>query len=196
MNTVRRSKRVHFSKIGARKGSMTTTASQLADEALDAFLDAYPVAATLLGLRSRDDRLTDYSEAGDAATRARISDIANRAREVDAVGPDHDGWVTRAVVRQQAEAFVDRLDARAVEYTVTDNFIAPVADLLFSLPMIGISEPAQADGYLARLAALPDALATIADRHRAGIAAGRLPVRRLAEAAVAHLDRYLASGTG
>jgi uncharacterized protein (DUF885 family) len=190
-----------------------TTATQLADEALNAFLDAYPVAATLLGLRDRDARLTDYTEAGDAATRARISDIAARARALgpaempQAPGPpvgaksrpegsDRDGWVTRAVVLQQAEAFVDRLDARAIEYTVTDNFIAPVAELLFSLPMIGIAEPAQADGYLARLAALPDALATIADRHRAGIATGRLPVHRLAEAAVAHLDRYLANRDG
>ncbi len=167
--------------------------AQLADEALDAFLDAYPVTSTLLGLRGRDDRLTDYSEAGDAATRSRISGIADRARALD---PDHDSWVTQAVVLQQAEAFVDRLDAGAIEYTVTDNFIAPVAELLFSLPMIGISEPAQADGYLARLAALPGALATIADRHRAGIAAGRLPVHRLAEAAVAYLDRYLANRDG
>jgi uncharacterized protein (DUF885 family) len=181
-----------------------TTATQLADEVLNAFLDKDPVTATLLGLRDRDDRLTDYSEAGDEATRTRVRDIAARAGALEAgfdqtddrTGADHDSWVTRAVIQQQAEALVDRLDARAVEYAVTDNFIAPVPELLFALPMTGITEPAHADGYLARLAKLPGAVETIADRHRAGIAAGRLPVRRLAEAAVAYLDRYLANRDG
>jgi uncharacterized protein (DUF885 family) len=39
-------------------------------------------------------------------------------------------------------------------------------------------------------------LATLADRHRAGVAAGRLPVRRLVDATVAHLDRNLANRDG
>jgi uncharacterized protein (DUF885 family) len=164
-----------------------TMVAGLADEMLDALLDTFPVGATLLGLRDRDDRLTDYSESGDQATSSRVRDIADRA------GASDDDPVTRAVIAQQAEAVQARLAARGVEYTVTDNFTAPVADLLFSLPMIGITEQAHADGYLARLAALPTALSTIAERHRTGIAAGRLPVARLARAAVSHLDRYLAN---
>src|SRR2546430_6237718 len=106
--------------VNSTYGGRMTTATQLADEALNAFLDADPVASTLLGLRDRDDRLTDYTEAGDAATRARISDIAARARalgpadmpqapgppvgaESRPAGSGHDSWVTQAVVLQQAE---------------------------------------------------------------------------------------------
>jgi uncharacterized protein (DUF885 family) len=170
-----------------------TTVAALADELMDTLFDAYPVYSTLLGLRERDDRLTDYSEAGEEAIRARVADIAARAEAVDPDALTPEDRVTRAVVLQQAEAQLDRLAARGVEYTLTDLFVAPAAELLFMLPMIGITEQAHADGYLARLGRIPDALEAIAERHRAGIAAGRLPVRHLVGAAIAHLDRYLAN---
>lgn len=38
---------------------------------------------------------------------------------------------------------------------------------------VGVVEPAPAEGYLTRLARLPSALEAIAERHRAGVAAGR-----------------------
>src|SRR5690606_27917607 len=63
--------------------------------------------------------------------------------------------------------------------------------LLADLGMVGITEQAHADGYLARLAGLPAVFGAIAQRHRAGIAAGRVPVRRLVQATVEHFDRYL-----
>ena len=169
------------------------TAAKLADELLDTWFDAYPLDATVLGIRGRDDRLGDYTLAGEDAVLARIDDIAARARALDPGTLDADDRVTRAVVLQQAEAIGDRISARALEYTVTDWFSAPVAELMFMLPMVSIAEQAHADGYLARLAALPQALGTIADRHRRGVAQGRLPVRHQVAAAVAYLDRYLAS---
>src|SRR5690606_15939448 len=48
------------------------------------------------------------------------------------------------------------------------------------------------DAYLTRLTAIPDYLADVADRHRAGVAAGRTPVAHLTRAAIDHVDRYLA----
>jgi uncharacterized protein (DUF885 family) len=170
-----------------------TTVVALADELLDATLDAHPVYATLLGLRGRDDRLADYTEAGDLTIGARIRDIETRAAALDPDALDQPDRVTRAVVLELARATRDRLASRSVEYTVTDLFAAPVAELMSSLPMIGIAEPEHADGYLTRLTRLPEALKAIADRNRAGVAAGRLPVRHLVEAAVALLDRYLAN---
>ncbi|MGC9669116.1 DUF885 domain-containing protein [Planosporangium sp. 12N6] len=170
---------------------MATTASGLADELLDAFFDAEPGAATLAGIHDRDDRLADHSEAGREAVRARVADIAARAEALDPGALDATDRVTGAVVVQQAKAILDRLASRAVEYTVTDTFAAPATELLFLLPMTGIAERSHADAYLARLARIPEVLAAIADRHRSGITAGRLPVRHLVQAAVAHLDRYL-----
>jgi uncharacterized protein (DUF885 family) len=60
------------------------------------------------------------------------------------------------------------------------------------MPLIGIETAAQAEAYLARLRAIPGLVDTVAERHRSGLAAGRLPVRRLVDGAVAHLARHLA----
>ncbi|SDU34093.1 DUF885 domain-containing protein [Jiangella alkaliphila] len=169
------------------------TIAQLADELIDVLFDVAPLEASLLGFREREDKLTDYSEAGEAAADARLADVAARAEAVDPAGLDDAERTTRAVILQQVESQRDLLAVRGVEYTVTDSFFAPAPATLSFLPMTGITEPAHADGYLARLAGLPALLDAIAVRHRAGIVAGRLPVRRLAEATVEHFTRYLAS---
>lgn len=169
------------------------TIAQLADEFIDVLFDAYPVEASLLGIRDREDRLTDHTETGEAAFDARLAGIAARAEAVDPAGLDDGDRITRAVLLQQVEHERDGIATRGVEYTVTDSFFAPATGTLSALPMIGIAEQAHADGYLARLAGLPALLDAIAERHRGGIAAGRLPVRRLAEATVEHFTRYLAN---
>src|SRR5215207_8813027 len=170
-----------------------TTATGLADELLDAVNEQHPLFATLAGFRERDDRLSDYSEAGEAATAARLGDILARTRALDPAELSPSDRLTCAVIHAHGEVVVDQLSARSVEYTITALYVAPAAQLLFGLPMIGILGPAHAEGYLARLRGIPQVLAALADRHRAGVAAGRLPVRRLVDAAVAHLDRYLAN---
>lgn len=169
-----------------------TTATQLADELTGAILAANPVAATLLGVRDWEDQLPDFSEAGEAAASALLRDILARAGTVDPAGLTDQQLVTLAVVRAQVRTNMDIHATRSIEYKVTDTFFAPAIGLLSMLSMTGITEPAHAEGYLARLAGLPAALAAIADRHRAGAAASRVPVRRLAVAAVSYLDRYLA----
>jgi len=169
------------------------TATGLADEMLDAMHAQHPLFATLAGFRDRDDRLSDYSEAGEAATAARVGDIVARVEALDPAELSVSDRLTCAVIGVLADAILSQVAARSVEYTITPLFVAPAAQLLFGLPMIGIVEPAQADGYLARLAGISRMLTTLADRHRAGVAAGRRPVRRLVDAAAAHLDRYLAN---
>jgi uncharacterized protein (DUF885 family) len=172
------------------------TVVKLADELLDVGLDASPVGATLLGFRDRDERLPDYTTAGEEALKARVRDIAARAGALDPGELSATDRVTRAVLLQQIAATEDRLATRQIEYTVTDLFVAPAAELLFMLPMVGLTAPAQADAYLVRIGKIPAMLDAVADRHRAGIAAGLLPVRRLVGNAVAHLDRYLANPAG
>jgi len=159
---------------------------------LPAVFEADPVTATLLGLPGHDDRLPDYTEDAGELLGGRVRGIAARAEALDPATLSRDDRVTRAVVLHQAQAALDHLAARAVEYTVTDLWPGTVTDLLALLSEVGITGRPQADGYLARLAGLPDVLAAIAERHRTGIAAGRLPVRHQVEAMVAYLDRYLA----
>jgi uncharacterized protein (DUF885 family) len=169
-----------------------TTVTQLADELVDAVLDQEPISATLLGMRDRDDRLTDYRAVAEEEFVARVRGIAARAEALDPAGLSPDDRITRLVVAQGAEAIADQTAARDAEYAIIDSFTGPAARMLIMLPMIGISEPEHADGYLARLDRIPEVLAALADRHREGLAAGRVPVRRLVESAVSHLDRYLA----
>jgi uncharacterized protein (DUF885 family) len=169
------------------------TVAGLAEELLDAVNERHPLLATLSGFRDRDHRLSDYSEAGEAATAARLVDILARTRALDPAELSTSDRLTCAVIHAHAEAVLDQLVAHSVEYTVTPLYVAPAAQLLFGLPMIGILEPAHAESYLARLRGIPHALITVADRHRTGVAAGRLPVRCLVDSAVAHLDRYLAN---
>lgn len=173
-----------------------STANQLADDLLEVMLDVFPIGASLLGIPGRDDQMRDYSEAGDAAIRDRALAIAARARALDPAGLSDDDQLTLGVVLQQAQSIVDTVDLRATEYAITDTWTAPAAALLVQLPMVSLTDATRADGYLARLAKLPEAFAQIAQRHRDGVAAGRRPVRHLVEGAVAHLDRYLANADG
>ncbi|MBC6446905.1 DUF885 domain-containing protein [Actinokineospora xionganensis] len=162
---------------------MTSGETALADELLDALMDADPLGASLTGLPGYDDRLSDPSEEAEQDLRSKVADIAARAQ--DSTG------VTGQVVAQQARAAIDRIDSRMIEYTISDFFVGPASALLTLLPMIALPDAERAKSYLTRLRAVPEHLDGVTERHRAGVAAGRVPVRRLVDAAVAHLDRYL-----
>ncbi|MEO6083653.1 MAG: DUF885 domain-containing protein [Umezawaea sp.] len=165
-----------------------TETIELADELHELLMAADPLDATLYGIAGHDHLLADLSEAGVAALRTAAEDIAARARALGDEDP-----VTRAVIVQQAESFADVLGTGSVEYTISGSFFAPASALLSVLPMITVVSPDQQRDYLLRLAALPGYLAVLADRHRGGLATGRLPVAHLVRDAVAFIDRYLAS---
>ncbi|MCS7476312.1 DUF885 domain-containing protein [Umezawaea endophytica] len=148
-------------------------------------LDADPLFATLLGVGGRDDRLRDVTEAGEAELRARAVAIRERARAAD------QDDLTVAVVLHQADGLVDRIDAKLVEHTCSESFLAPVTGLLGLLPLVRPTTDAARRGSLTRLAAIPGFLVEVADRNRAGIAAGRLPLAHLVRNAVARIERYL-----
>lgn len=61
----------------------TQDTAQVAEDLLQAMLDANPVGATLLGIRDRDDQLTDYTEGAEEAMRGRLAGIATRAAAID-----------------------------------------------------------------------------------------------------------------
>jgi uncharacterized protein (DUF885 family) len=172
--------------------TQATAVVTLADELVQVALDQQPVGASLFGIRDREDRLPDYTEAAEETMRTRVADIAARAEAVDPSTLDRNDRLTRSVVRQGAGSLLDSLATREVEYTITDSMFGPAIAQLSMLPMLSLTEVAHADGYLTRLRCLPEVLEALSGRHRAGIAAGRTPVRPLVEATVAHLDRHLA----
>jgi uncharacterized protein (DUF885 family) len=171
-----------------------TELSALSDDLVEAQWEAHPIRATLMGIRGHDHKLPDYSDAGDERRRHRMNGLAAR---VALAAPDpamleRQERITLAVLLQAVEDELTDVAVRSAEYTVVDSWTAPAVELLFALPRTAVTDRAVAEGYLARLAALPAALDALAQRHRAGIAAGRLPVRSLVTKAVAFVDRYLA----
>jgi uncharacterized protein (DUF885 family) len=171
-----------------------TTVDGLADELLETIFDYWPAIATMLGFSGPRDRLlTDYRETAEQAIGTRAADIAARAEALDPTGLTPSERVTRAVVVEQANELSAGIVSRLVEFTICDSFTAPAADVLFTLPILTVNNAAQADAYVDRLAAIRPFLEALADRHRAGVSAGRTPLRHLVEAAAAHIDRYLDS---
>ncbi|GHE87249.1 hypothetical protein GCM10017786_18650 [Amycolatopsis deserti] len=170
-----------------------TEVVKLADEFVEALFDAEPLWPAVLGLESERTGLGDLSAEAEAAHRDRLAEFVRRAEAIDPAGLSAEDRVTRDVLLSQARGNLDRLDTHLVEFTISDIFIAPAVGLLTILPMIGVPDDEQGRRHLDRLAAIPRYLEQAADRHRAGIAAGRVPVEHLVRAAIAHLDRYLAA---
>ena len=169
------------------------TVEALAEELVTVGFEQEPLWATLLGVDGPHNKLADLSESAEQAFRVRYADIAARAEAIDPATLSATDRVTRSVVIQQAQVRVAQLDSRLIEFTITDFFVAPASSLLTVLPMIPLLDADRADAYLDRLAAIPAYLDGAAVRHRQGIAAGRLPVAHLVDAAVRHLDRYLSA---
>jgi uncharacterized protein (DUF885 family) len=167
---------------------VTNTVESLADELVKLYFEAYPLYASALGIPGYGRALPDPTPAAEADLRTRVQDVAARLAATDPT----DDPVTRSVAIHHAAEMVDLIDAGEVDFTISDMFVAPAADLIMTLPMLPLQTPESQDDYLARLRAIPAYLAAVADRHRAGAAAGRVPVASLVTKAVAHLDRYLA----
>ncbi len=171
---------------------MTNTVQQLADELLQLVFRSDPLYATILGVPGYGRELADRSPAAEQERLSRIAELRDRATAVDTAGLAADDVVTRSMVIHHAGQMLDEISTRQIEFTVSDLFVAPAAELIMTLPMIPLPTDESRDDYLVRLRAVPAYLATVADRHRAGVAEGRVPVEHLVRNAIAHLDRYLA----
>lgn len=170
-----------------------TDADALADELLEAQFDANPIWPALLGVDATRPGLGVITEADEQRVAAVVDDILRRARELEPQSMEQQERLTRDVVITLAQSQLDELAVRAVEFTVTDLFVGPASGLLTLLPMLTLNGPEHVESYLGRLRAVPEYLQGALDRHRAGVAAGRVPVRHLVDAAVSHLDRHLAT---
>ncbi|MGK3203059.1 DUF885 domain-containing protein [Amycolatopsis sp. MEPSY49] len=170
-----------------------TAVTELAEEFVEALFAADPLTPALLGIRPAEPGLPDLSAEAEQAHRATLAEFAERARALDAEELSAEDRVTRDVLIATAEDRVAAIDSRMAEFTVTDIMVAPAASLLMVLPMTTVTAGEAAEAQLGRLAAVPEYLRQAARRHAEGIAAGRTPVAHLVEAAIAHLDRYLAA---
>ncbi|MFG1921553.1 DUF885 domain-containing protein [Cryptosporangium sp. NPDC048952] len=168
----------------------TVTASSLADELLELVCQSDPLGASLLGLPGYDDGLSDMTAAAEDRYGALFGDLAERAAALE-VTTETDRQ-TRDFVAHVARTTHEVADLRTIEWTITDFFVAPAATLIDLLPRVPLVTPEKAAGFLARLGQFPTYFTAVADRHREGLASGRVPVASLVQAAIDHLDRVLA----
>ncbi|WP_236791605.1 DUF885 family protein [Amycolatopsis sp. GM8] len=167
-----------------------TEVTKLADEFVEALFDADPLWPAVLGIESDRDGIGELSDVAEAKQRTVLKDFASRGLALEPRTAED--RTTRDVLVSLANGQLDRISSHSAEYTITDMLVAPAAGLLTVLPMIAIGTPVQAERHLRRLAAIPKYLEQAAERHRSGVAAGRVPVEHLVRAAIDHLDRYLA----
>jgi uncharacterized protein (DUF885 family) len=165
----------------------------VADALVGIIFTGDPLYPTLLGLPGYDDRLADLSADAEWRLRAELSALADRADALASATADNAGALTLAVAAQQARARIDVIDSRLVEYAITDLFVSPVAGLFSALPEITVPDAEAAANLITRLRAIPGFVRAAAQRHREGVAAGRTPVAHLVRAAIAQLDRRLAT---
>jgi uncharacterized protein (DUF885 family) len=169
-------------------------AAGLAEEVLRLQFESEPLYPTLIGLPGYDDRLADPSTPSQQRLRTELVRLAGQADDLAKSTVDDGEALTATVAAQQARVLVDRVDARLVEYAISDRLGSPVAELFTLLPMVPLTDAARARDLLARLGAVPQFLDRVLVRHREGLAAGRTPVARLVRGSVGQLDRYLADG--
>jgi uncharacterized protein (DUF885 family) len=168
----------------------------LADEYIEAYFKAQPWRASLMGLPGDHDRLPDLSVDAEQARRAELLDFVERAETLRAGTLSPQEAVTADVVIQQAKAAVDAIDARTLEFVVSDGLSSPALQLLVGLPVISLNDEEKAKGFLVRLAAIPSFLDDLSARHRRGLADGLIPPKFLIDGGIAYVDRYLSDPDG
>ena len=168
---------------------------ELAAELLTSFLDADPLAGSLYGFPGYDELLPDFSGHAEREHARRLTSIAERAEQAadDSLGETE--LQTLDFVRCLARGMADAAAVPVVEFTVSDTFASPVGSVLMALPKVQLDTAERKEGYLTRLRGLPGMLATVAQRHAEGARAGRTPVARLVESAVAQLDLMIKDPT-
>ncbi|HTX62778.1 MAG TPA: DUF885 domain-containing protein [Acidimicrobiales bacterium] len=167
-------------------------ADELADKLLGVLLSSDPLTGSVLGLAEYDERLPDLSvraQDEEASALRALADEASHLGDSDAGEAERQ---TGDFVRCVAAAGAGAAAVPLVEFTVGDFHGAPVTGVLTTLPKVPLDTEERADAYVARLEGLASVLETAAGRHLMGVEAGRVPVRRLVEAAVAQLDDFLA----
>lgn len=176
---------------------MADVLTGIADEVHDALMAASPLEASLLGDHRFDAEVPDVSPDAVAATRRRLTRLADRLEAIDVGVPSADDRATRDVAGQALAQAVHDLDDRylrtaAGTMTSGAGIGSAAAALLTSLPKVVVRDASHAGDHLTRCRRIPGWLADAEAQLQAGVEAGCAPPLRLVASTVRMLDRYLA----
>ncbi len=167
-------------------------ARALADRYWDGLLEIEPMLGTFVGDERYDDRLSDPSEAGRAASetlnRSALRDLAT----VDRAALDDTMRGTLDVLEACARRAIADVEHRTDLLAPAAHFWGPVTALAEVASIQVVDTPERLDRYERRLRAFPAFLDSWAGVARESVAAGVTSPRVVAVRAVAQLDRLLA----
>ena len=158
---------------------------------LTTVFDADPLSGSMYGFPGYDDRLPDLGAEAEDRIAGELESVAQQAEDHPDQGLGETEHQTLDFVRVLARGMAGAARVPMTEFTICDTFVAPVPGVLTTLPKLPLDTTERRQGYLARLAHLPELLATAGERHALGARAGRTGVARLVESAVAQLDLLL-----
>ena len=164
----------------------------LADDYWEAFLEANPTSATLLGDHRFDDRIEDLSATGAEVQRGRWVDLQRRLGAIDRSALDLDDRVTCRQLDQELRDSVAALDDRLIELQ-SDQMTGYHVGLLVTSSLVSAPDQEAAWKLVARLRQVPRALEQAGQRFREGLAAGRTPARVCIDRSLNVMEGYLAS---
>lgn len=176
---------------------MNSDIESLADRLVSSRFQQEPLEAALLGLPEGDVGLADLSASAQGAlvdafgTVAATAEALFRGEGDGGAFAEETDVLTLDLIRLAAASEVDYLMVPLLEFTVTDNFHAPLANFISTVPQLPLDTQERRDGHLQRLTDLPRYLEQLAERHREGAASGRTPTARGVRAALNQIDKVL-----
>lgn len=155
----------------------------LSDEFVDRHAALDPISATHMGVPGHDDRMTDYSPAGEAARASLQREVLARLPAAAA----HDERDSALVLEERLEASLALTDA-GLGLGDLNVIASPVQSMREVFDLMPTATADDREVVAARLHALPAAVDGYVDALRARVAAGRAPALRQVRGAVVQCD--------
>lgn len=166
----------------------------LAEEFWERLLKASPTFATFVGDHRYDDRIEDLTETYEQQLRGHWARLRQRLEALNPQDLSQADRVTRGLLLAETSDGITAIDQRLVELHY-DQMEGVHVELLQTAPVLNAPEPDHAWRLVERYRQVPQLLEQAAGRFRAGLEAGRTPVRICLERSLNVLDGYLASDT-
>jgi uncharacterized protein (DUF885 family) len=177
--------------MGAKPSDTPSSVRALADAFHEGWLAAHPFVASIFGITGYDDRVSDDSEAGEAARRAELESVLVDAGRIDASQLSEADAVTLGCLVENIHQELRDLDAQLIEHTVTAMPVGGPPVLLGIAARTVIADAQAAEDYLERLRRSGGWLDQQTERLRIGADKGRLPVATLVAEAIEWADAVL-----
>jgi uncharacterized protein (DUF885 family) len=162
----------------------------LADEYYE-YLSRYrPTMAHMRGDYRFADRFEEASREAEDAHIASLREFRSRAEGIDSAGLAPQDSITREVLLFDAETQASLAEMRLSEFAVDPIFGMPVMAKLIA-PMLSVPDAEVAAAMVDKYRGLGHFIDQMTERHRQGVAAGRVPAAFAVEGVIGQLDEWL-----